>query len=94
MGYTIWPDGARGDWVKEIYDECRRAQEKFSPFHTMHEGHSVIEEEFDEFWEAVKADDLIKAKTEAVQLAAMALRFLVDITRDPEHEARRREREG
>ena len=79
MGYVIWPDGARGDWVREIYDECRRAQDKFAPFKNAHEGHSVIREEFDEFWEAVRRNDLVAARKEAIQLGAMALRFLVEV---------------
>jgi len=81
MGYTIWPDGDRGDWVREIYDECRRAQEKFGPFKNAHEGHSVIREEFDEVWDAIKKKDadLKDVKKEVIQLGAMALRFLVEV---------------
>jgi hypothetical protein len=79
MGYVIWPDGDRGDWIREIYDECRRAQEKFAPIKNSHEGHSIIREEFDEFWEEVKKNDLIKSKQELVQVAAMCLRFLVEV---------------
>jgi len=81
MGYVIWPDGDRGDWVREIYDECRRAQEIFGSFKNSHEGHSVIREEFDEFWEEIKKKDadLAKIKKEAVQLGAMVLRFLVEV---------------
>lgn len=79
MGDGIWLDGDRGDWTRAIHDECRRAQDKFAPFKNAHEGHSVIREEFDEFWEAVKANDLAHAKEEAIQLGAMALRFLVEV---------------
>ena len=79
MGYTIWPDGDQGDWTREIYEECSRAMCKFAPFKNGHEAHSVLREEFDEFWDAIKANDILHAKQEAVQLAAMALRFLVEV---------------
>lgn len=81
MGYVIWPDGDRGDWVKEIYDECRRAQEIHGPMKSAHEGKAVIEEELDELWEEIKKKnpDMAKIKKEAVQLGAMVLRFLVDV---------------
>lgn len=81
MGYTIWPDGDRGDWVREIYEECRRAQEKFPKFNSAHEARAVIEEEFDELWEEIKKKDrdITAMKKEAVQLGAMALRFLVEV---------------
>lgn len=79
MGYVIWPDGDRGDAVREIYDACRRAQDKFAPFKNAHEAHSVIREEFEEFWEAVRRNDLDAARKEATQLGAMALRFLVEV---------------
>lgn len=79
MGYVIWPDGTAGDWIREIYDECRRAQTKFGPFKNSHEGHSVIREEFDEFWEAVRKNDLKQTRLEVIQLGAMALRFLIEV---------------
>ena len=63
--------------------ELESATRKFGPFLSLHEGHSVIEEEFDELWDEIKrlgphgCD--AKLKHEATQLAAMALRFLVDL---------------
>lgn len=68
-------------------------------FHNIHEGHSVVEEEYDEFWDAVKLNpkkievsdygDLLAAqkarhkrmmREEAIQLAAMAIRFAAELT--------------
>jgi hypothetical protein len=40
--------------------------------------HSIIEEEYDEFWDAIKADDFPHAEKECIQLAAMALRYLIE----------------
>jgi hypothetical protein len=79
MGYVIWPDGPAGEVVEAAYRELRQAQEKFAPFKNGHEGHSVIREEFDEFWEAVRAGDIDHAKREAIQVAAMAMRFVIDV---------------
>lgn len=61
-----------------IRSELVRAQAKFPGFHSGHEGWAVIREELDELWDAIKANDPTHASYEAVQVAAMALRFLVD----------------
>lgn len=69
--------------VKLILGEYQRAADLYPAFHSNHEGHAVIREEFEELWEAVKQSKSTQAeghvKKEAVQLAAMALRFLVDL---------------
>jgi len=72
--------------LKLINDEFHRAIEKFPSFNSAHEGYAVILEELDELWEIVKLkqstvgrDDLLRK--EAVQVGAMALRFLVDMDR-------------
>ncbi len=51
------------------------------PFNSPHEGYGVIKEEFDELWIEImkKHPDPVKLREEATQLAAMALRFLVDM---------------
>lgn len=66
-----------------ICEEFERACEKFPPMHSNHEGYAVIKEELDELWrEIMRHHDPFsstpKMETEAIQLAAMALRFLVD----------------
>lgn len=60
-----------------VWHELARATEKFGPFASGHEALAVIEEEFLEFRAAVfwgSGDPRI----EAIQLAAMALRYLRD----------------
>ena len=62
---------------KEIEGELRRSTEMHGDFSSVRAAHSIIEEEYDEFWEAVKADDIPHAVLEAKQLAAMAIKFIL-----------------
>ena len=61
-----------------IKKELARARTKFDSFNSPHEGYAVIKEEVDEMWDDIKANR--DASKEAVQVAAMALRYLIDIT--------------
>jgi len=61
-----------------VHELCRAAV-KFPPMHSAHEGYAVILEELDELWHEVKHGTPDRAREEAAQVAAMALRFLVDI---------------
>jgi len=63
-----------------VVAELRAAERKFHAFHSGHEGYAVIREELDELWDAVKRDVIVEAKREAVQIAAMALRFIGDLS--------------
>jgi len=55
-------------------------------FHSAHEGFAVLLEEVDELkaevWKSPKRRDYAAMRTEAIQIAAMALRFLVDVIPD------------
>lgn len=68
----------------EIRAELLAAIEKFPPLHSFHEGHSVMREELEELWDEVKAwpknSTKEKMRAEAMQVAAMAIRFMVDLT--------------
>ena len=73
-------------YFHKVADELESATEKFGPFASAHEGLAVIEEEFLEFRSAVFWGVDQKGRpsdpyNEAVQLAAMALRFMVDVGR-------------
>ena len=65
-----------------VFDEYTRAQ-KWPAMNSAHEGYRVILEEVDELWDEIKlgqnARYLDKMTKEAAQVAAMAVRFLVDI---------------
>lgn len=67
--------------VEEIYLELQRARARHAPMHSAHEGYAVILEEFDELWDEVKLKQASKEKMrrEALQIAAMAVRFIEDV---------------
>lgn len=65
--------------------EFERAETLHHRFHSGHEGYAVIREELDELWDAIKAQRGYtryahgEVEHEAIQVAAMALRFLVNL---------------
>lgn len=65
--------------MRAVEIELRRASSKFSAFSSAHEGYAILKEEVDELWDDVKANRLEAARKEAVQVAAMAMRFLLDV---------------
>ena len=71
------------DAIAEVVQEFGRAINLNGAFHSAHEGYAVIAEELDELWDEVKKNrrkrDPERMRKEASQVAAMALRFMVDI---------------
>lgn len=65
--------------------ELLRAQAKWPPMHSPHEGHSVIREELDELWDHVRDDTgrSKKALSEAIQIAAMGARYALNLCELP-----------
>lgn len=61
-----------------VRSELIRATKLHGPMRSMHEGFAVLNEEVDELWDEVKRNDQISAWNEAVQVAAMATRFMID----------------
>ena len=65
-------------------DELTRAQDRFPPFRSPHEGYAILLEEVEELWEIVRRQHGDRPKedmvAEAKQVAAMAIRFMVDLT--------------
>jgi hypothetical protein len=69
-----------------ILEEFKSAAKQYGPFHTDHEGWAVLKEEVDELWDAVKLkqrdpDRKRMMERGAIQVGAMALRFLHDMRR-------------
>lgn len=60
--------------------ELRRATSLHGEFHSPHEGYGVLAEEMDELMDALRANDLVQIREEAVQVAAMAARIVLDCT--------------
>ena len=68
----------------EVIDELISAKSKFpAKFVNQHEAYAVILEEVDELWDEIKKNqkvyDLEKQRTEAIQAAAMLLRFVSEL---------------
>jgi len=64
-----------------VLGEYHSATTKFGPFHTAHEGYAIILEEVEELWEEIKEKipNQNKLLYEAIQVCAMAMRFVKDI---------------
>lgn len=62
--------------------EVTQASAKFAAFNSVHEGYAVILEELDELWQEIKKQKEARSKLalrrEAIHVAAMAVRFLID----------------
>lgn len=72
--------------ASEALEELERATKKFGAFHNAHEGYAVLLEEMDELWEEVKKHrspaNNLAMRREAIQVAAMAMRFVYDVGGD------------
>ena len=77
----------RAGLAGEAASELERARSMFPAFNGPHEGYAVILEELDELWDEVKASkpgaDRAAMRKEAIQVAAMALRFVHDVCGSP-----------
>lgn len=68
-----------------VLTEVKKAKQKYpADFTNQHEGYAVILEEMDELWTEIKKNqkiyDLEAQQKEAVQIAAMCFRFIVELT--------------
>lgn len=70
--------------ASDVKKEFAQASEKFGPFNSAHEGYAVLLEEMDELKNEVwkKNRDKDRIREEAIQIAAMAIRFVYDITEE------------
>jgi hypothetical protein len=66
-----------------VIDEVIEACENWPPMNSAHEGYGVLMEEIDELWDEIKIKqknrDLAKMRKEAIQVAAMAMRFAFEV---------------
>ena len=62
----------------ECWKEYRRAANKFGSFASDREGFDILDEEVQELKQAIRHGTPEQARAEAIQVAAMALRLLLD----------------
>lgn len=72
-----------GKTVDDAIRETEKAMENFPSFHSAHEGFAVLLEEVEELkshvWTNQRKRDIPAMRKEAIQVAAMALRFAHDV---------------
>jgi hypothetical protein len=67
----------------DVREEIMRAIARYPQFNSHHEGFAVILEEIDELWDEIKTNNHKRARVEAIQVAAMAVRFITDLEESP-----------
>ena len=77
-------ENQRKHLMQKLEDELDNARRSFPEFHNGHEGYAVIKEEVDELWDGVKQKGTSRyaLAREALQIAAMGLRFIEDLCGD------------
>ncbi|WP_169980477.1 hypothetical protein [Tautonia rosea] len=69
--------------LEDVHEEVIRATTNWPQFNSAHEGYAVMLEEVDELkahvWMNQKRRNLEAMKKEAIQIAAMAVRFAVEV---------------
>jgi hypothetical protein len=85
-GGAVVPLSAQQDYYERLKGtllavsaELLSARSKYPPFPTEHHGYGVLKEEVDEMWDEIKANNIPAAREEAVQVAAMAISFIIDM---------------
>jgi hypothetical protein len=75
--------------LAEVRAEVERAVRKHRPMNSPHEGYAVIKEELDELWDEVKGNRgrELSALEEAVQVAAMGVRYVADLSEPSQQRA-------
>lgn len=70
--------------LNDVAEELSAAIAAHPPFHSAHEGYAVILEELDELWAEItpRMKNHAAIRKEALQVAAMALRYIVDLEPD------------
>jgi len=77
------------EMLEVMYEFCR-AKNLHPNWKSSHEGWALIKEELDELWDEIrrkeKDQDFFQMRTEAMQVAAMGIRFMIDICRKKEED--------
>lgn len=69
--------------LQDVFKETETAVNQWPKFNSVHEGYAVLAEEVDELWQHVKTNQkkrkIAEMKKECIQVAAMAVRFSLEI---------------
>lgn len=63
------------DLLNRIANEATRAEKRYGPFTSTHEGLGVLTEEYHELIEAIRANNFERIAKEAIQMSAVAARI-------------------
>jgi phage terminase small subunit len=70
-------------FYRDVDQELARAMERYPRMNSAHEAYAVILEELEELWQEIKVKqarhDHAAMRREAVQIAAMVTRFVIDV---------------
>ncbi len=74
----------RGEALEQVVADLNDAQAQFPTMHSAHQAYAVLLEEVDELWAEVKRKpglrEPFELRREASQIAATALRIMIDLT--------------
>lgn len=74
----------KSEAIAAVLTELSKAVQKHKAMTTPHDGYAVILEELDELWDEVRVKQAKhsreRMRAEATQIAAMAVRFMMDLT--------------
>ena len=70
--------------LEEVINELKDALKVYPRMVSPHEGYAIIKEEVDELWDEIKPKPYIRSnlrmREEAKQIAAMPIRFMIELT--------------
>lgn len=73
----------RAEILNMVEQELLDAQIHYHEMQSYHEGYAILKEEVDELWDEIKKRPKVRddneIRHEAIQVAAMAVRFLLDL---------------
>ncbi len=64
--------------LDQVLKEMQNGEKAWGKLTTMHYGYAVLQEEIDELWTAIKLQDKSAMRDEAKQVAAIAIRLMLD----------------
>ena len=69
-----------------VLEEQKTRLDSKGSFHSVHEGYAIIKEELEKLWNRVRENNTKCACDEAIQVAAMAVQFMIDFMELTEEE--------